>query len=179
MASKVDVFLGLCYKSLVSSVDYGEKIILNVYSSIRAYPPYNLCFFYIFLLLVLWRIYIKFFSNDSVKIVSPQTTSGDIIKAIEQNIKELKGSFTVTKPKVPQVNYNAMSMPRKIDSLYDRVKDIQELHSKFQAEVIDSHIKIFQIINNESDKDYLKLPEPELVEPDSALPPLENNEEFD
>jgi hypothetical protein len=72
-----------------------------------------------------------------------------------------------------------MSVPRKIDSLYDRVKDIQELHSQFQAEVIDSHIKIFQIINNESDKDYLKLPEPELVEPDSALPPLENDEEID
>lgn len=179
MASKVEIFSGHCYKSLVSSVDYGEKIILNVYSSIRPYPPYNLCIFYIVLLLILWRIYIKLFSRSSVKFTPTQITSGDIVKTIEQSTKELKDFLTVTKPRVPQVNYNAMSVPRKIDSLYDRVKDIQELHSQFQAEVIDSHIKIFQIINNESDKDYLKLPEPELVEPDSALPPLENNEEFD
>ena len=72
-----------------------------------------------------------------------------------------------------------MSISKKIENFIEKLKDLKNMHSYFQSDVLDSHINIFKILNNTSDKDYLRLPEPELVEPDSALPPLEEEDNQD
>jgi hypothetical protein len=65
---------------------------------------------------------------------------------------------------------------RIIDGLTQKVKQLQDIHSSFQAEVIDSHIKILKVINQCEEKNFLMPPEKELVEPDSALPPLDDDD---
>ena len=50
------------------------------------------------------------------------------------------------------------------------------MHSSFQTEVIESHINILKILAP-GDSNFLMPPERELVEPDSALPPLDEDEE--
>lgn len=146
------------------------------YSVIRNNSPYDYLLFYLVFLIVLWRIYSKIPWSAGPKPKKYPNTSEDLVKNISQTSKEVKDMLANSRPKVPQVNYNAMSIPRKIDEFIEKLKEIKDMHSYFQADVLDSHINIFQILNNQSDKDYLKLPERELVEPDSALPPLDYEE---
>ena len=116
------------------------------------------------------------FRSSSIKARKYKSTTDDLLKVIEQNSKQIKDEVLNSQPKVPQINLNTMAIPIKIETLIERIQEIQDLHYNFQTEVLDSHIRIFGVLNNVGDKDYLTLPEGELVEPDSALPPLKDEE---
>ena len=124
-------------------------------------------------------LYRKIRKNSPFVFKTLKNNAGDVEKFIEQSIKEITDQLLNSKPKVPQVNNNAMSISKKIENFIEKLKDLKNMHSYFQSDVLDSHINIFKILNNTSDKDYLRLPEPELVEPDSALPPLEEEDNQD
>jgi hypothetical protein len=164
----------------LSSIAFqGEASFSFLYEKIRHSPPYNLIVFYCLLFFIFYRIYGKFSSASCPCLLKASKSPSELLKAIDQSAKELKDAVQGIRPKVPQAKSNSNAIPNKIDGLYDKIKEIQEMQSKFQADVIDAHLSIFNALNNKSDKDYLQLPEKELVEPDSALPPLENEENED
>ena len=164
------------YKFLESFAESIESAFCSAYASVRHSPPYNFFAFYLILAIILWRISSKICCNSGIKPRIYKDTSESLVQFIDQSSKEVKDMLTNSKPRVPQVNYNAMAIPRKVDDFLFKLKEIEGMHSYFQADILDSHINIFKILNNTSVKDYLRLPERELVEPDSALPPLDDQE---
>ncbi len=156
--------------------DMLEEKVASLFSLLQKNSQYKAIVIYLILLILIWRIFLKFCRKSGLYPIKFKSPSENVVKIIQEATKDAKDNLTNFKPKVPQVNFNLISIPKKIEGVMEKVKEIQEMHSIFQTEVIESHLSIFKILNNGGDKDYLRLPETELVEPDSALPPLENEE---
>jgi len=100
-----------------------------------------------------------------------------LLKDIEQGFNGVQEKIGGNKPKVPQINNAEINVANKVEGLIKKVKEMQEMCSGYQADVIDAHIQVFSVLKGDEGGNFLQLPERELVEPDSALPPLEENEE--
>lgn len=167
--------LGLGRYSIGEVADYVEDSALEVYLYMQHRRPFNIIVFYIVFVFILWRLCLKLAWSRSFRSKKSSNSTEALLKILESETKEFKDQVLNAKPKVPQNNYNPNPVTKKIENFTEKINEIQEMHSKFQADILDSHIKIFKILNNIGDKEYLQLPETELVEPDSALPPLESN----
>lgn len=112
----------------------------------------------------------------SMKGLKGRVLDSELIEDIEKSFKEIPELVDGNKPKVPGVNYAEINVMKKVDSLMENAKEMQEMCSAFQAGVIEAHIEAFRVLQGDQSKCFLQPPEKELVEPDSALPPLDESE---
>lgn len=126
------------------------------------------------LLCVVWKV--LFGRQRKVKGLKGRVLDPGFVGEIEKSFKDVPVLVDGNRPKVPGVNYAEINTMKKVDSLMENVKEMQEMCSDFQAAVIEAHIEAFRVLQGDTSKGFLQLPEKELVEPDSALPPLDEDE---
>lgn len=134
--------------------------------------------YFILDLLVLFIVFKVLFRNRKVaKGPKGRVVDSGFVNDVEKEFSGIQESIGGNKPKVPQINYGEINVTKKVEGLMEKVKEMQEMCSGYQADVIDAHIQVFNVLKGDEGGNFLQLPERELVEPDSALPPLEENEE--
>ena len=148
-----------------------DQLFASSYTRATDFSPLHFILFDLLALIVVYKV-LCLFSKNEPKLgylkTNKETLAG--IKKLFQDINSAgqltgQGKILVTG-----------TVGKEVDKLLETVKQVQEMHSSFQTEVIESHINILKILAP-GDSNFLMPPERELVEPDSALPPLDEDEE--
>lgn len=156
--------------NLVSRID---QLVILAYERVSYFSPLHFVLFDILLVVLVVKIFRLFCSNEA-KLVGFKSNK-ETLASIKKQLQDV--SFAGKSiGKGMNLAAGTQGVDREVEKLLEKVKEVQEMHSNFQTEVIESHIHILKILAP-GDSNFLMPPERELVEPDSALPPLDENEE--